>query len=387
MKLSLTIFLSGLCGALAFSVMPAGVSTTTRCNHNSPIQTTRLFSTTTEAPTTTTESTLAPLAKEKLIATAKRLKSANGVFIAGKEGKRELESAVEELENISEPPSPSDYKEDFLGDWTLLCTTATGKEGLDTSNLPAFLSREGPLKSIRDSITEAVNKYLTVQQRIRSENNDGVIDRIDHVLEYQPPAQLQEVLDNLPEQLSSLDINPLHVSKSKLVLVHKATVESASPLTVKLGLKGVVLNVAGTSTFLDPNGKDVAGINFPLGEFLQTGTFETTYMDHELRISRGKLGLVEQLRVFVRTDRMKKDKAFEEIIKGGAVVGQGVDAEMDVDEVTDPEFAPYDDSAPSDVETTNGADVEITAEAPSDVDDTTDPEFTDDYEGTEPNEI
>jgi hypothetical protein len=390
MKLSLAIFLSGLCGGLAFSVLPAGVS----FQHQHAVKeyatrNTRLFSTattsTTSNATETTGSLLRPLAKEKLIATAKRLKSENGVFIVGKQGKRELESAVTELEKISEPPSPTAYLEDFLGDWTLLCTTATDTEGVDTSRLPAFLNKEGPLKAIRDSITESVNKYLTVQQRIRSENDDGEIDRVDHVLEYKPPAKLQEVLDNLPEQLTSLNINPLHVSKSKLILVHKAEVVSESPLKVKLGLKGIILNVAGTSTFLEPNGNDVAGINIPFGEFLQTGTFETTYMDHELRISRGKLGIVEQLRVFVRTDRMMKDKAFQEIIESDVELGEGVTADIDVDETIDPEFAD-DDSLPSDVESTTDSDIDTTAESSSDVDATIDPTFADEEE-PEPNEI
>jgi hypothetical protein len=380
MKLSLTIFLSGLCGSLAFSVLPRGVSV----HQHAVKKDTRLFSTaTTSASSNTTmeDSPLIPLAKEKLIATAKRLKAENGVLIADKQGKRELQSAVAELEKISQPPSPTAYMEDFLGDWTLLCTTVVGNEGVDTSSLPAFLT------TVRDTITDNVNKYLTIQQRIRSLNDDGVIDRVDHVLEYKPPAKLQEILDNLPEQLTSLNINPLHVSKSKLVLVHNAEVVSESPLKVKLGLKNIILNVAGTSTFLEPDGADVAGINIPLGEFLQTGSFETTYMDHELRVSRGKLGVVDQVRVFVRTDRMMKDKAFQEIKESDVELGEGVKSDVDVDEVIDPEFAADESATDPDVEVTADSDVEVTAEDLSDdVDATIDPTFSDE-EDPEPDEL
>jgi len=62
-----------------------------------------------------------------------------------------------------------------------------------------------------------------------------------------------------------------------------------------------LVNVAGKSQFLDPKGQDIIGINSPLKEF-QAGTFETTYMDEDLRISRTKYGSSDILRVYVRSE-------------------------------------------------------------------------------------
>jgi hypothetical protein len=375
MKISVVAltFLSGLSSSLAFSV---NANKVVHHHNHAPLSSSRLFSSPMMDQTATEH------AVETVLGTAKQLKSEYGVFIIDKGAKKELERVVSTLESTSEPPSPDTYREHFLGDWTLLCTTAVGNEGVDTKSLP-FLNTNGPIKSIRDSIKKTVNKYLTVQQKIRSEGYDGEIDRVDHVLEYQPPEELQEVLDNLPEQLTSLNINPLHVSKSKLVLVHKASVESVTPLKTKLNLKSIVLNVAGTSTFLEPDGKDVAGINFPLGEFLQTGTFETTYMDRSLRISRGKLGLVDQLRIFERTNRVKKEQAYQEIIDSDVSLGQGVDAGMDVDEVVDPGFA--DDEQDNAVEAPS--DVETSFDDTVDVNEIVDPEFTDEDNVEAPSDV
>lgn len=238
-------------------------------------------------------------AKEQLLQVCRRLKEENGLFLVDSNAKKELQQAVSQLEALAEPYLSDSYVATLVGNWTLLCTTSTTDEGIDTTKVPEFF-RQGPLEKIRESIRRTLNDYLEVQQQIRSTNEDGTIDRIDHVLEYRPPKQLRDVLDNLPEQLNKVNINPLSVSKSKLILIHKATVESTVPLTTKLALQSIVLNVAGTSNVLDPKGKDILGLNFPLGEFLNSGTFETTYMDDTMRISRGKRGLVDQLRVFVR---------------------------------------------------------------------------------------
>mmetsp|Transcript_15303 Transcript_15303/g.31119 ORF Transcript_15303/g.31119 Transcript_15303/m.31119 type:complete len:343 (+) Transcript_15303:155-1183(+) len=269
-------------------------------------------------------------AKQALLETAKKLKSEYGSLLVEKSAKEEFKAAVEELENKSEPPSIEDYSDMFLGDWTLLCTTSTNNEGVDTSKLPFF--KQDPLKKIRDSIREAANKYIKVQQKVRSSKNDGVIDRIDNTIEYEPPESLRELLDNVPESLSQLNINPLHVSKSQLVLIHKATIESEMPLKTKLVLESIVLNVAGDSTYLEPNGADIAGINLPLGEFAGAGTFETTYLDDSLRISRGKQGFVEQLRVFVRSDKLAMQDALEEIVEKKASKQAVVDAQIEEEE-------------------------------------------------------
>ena len=86
-----------------------------------------------------------------------------------------------------------------------------------------------------------MNRSVKVLQRIRSTTDTTTVDRVDHVIEYMPPASLDEVLDNLPDALKSLNLNPLELTKSSVTLVHKAEIESITPkLTTKLSLQSVV---------------------------------------------------------------------------------------------------------------------------------------------------
>lgn len=177
-------------------------------------------------------------AKERLLDVAYDLKDDFGVFIVDSKAQKDLRKAVDDLEAVSNPPSFDDEsKKMFLGNWTLVCTTSSNTalpgqlaNGIDTSKLPFF--NQGPLKEIRN----ALNKCLVVQQVIMARNSDEV-DRIDHVLEYMPPKNLQEILDNLP----SLDINPFDVTQGKVVLVHDADVVKTGPgFSTKLNLDSII---------------------------------------------------------------------------------------------------------------------------------------------------
>ena len=180
-----------------------------------------------------------PLARSELLETAKRLKKENGVLIVDATAQETLKLAVERLEQVADPPSNTD---DLIGDWTLVCSTATASakgpleniKGFDTSKLPFF--NQGPFKDIRDLL----NKSLSVRQVIRTAESDG-IDRIDHVLEYHPPDFLSDILSGIPDPLKTLNINPLQVSAGKVILVHKADVTSVIPvMKTKLSLQSVV---------------------------------------------------------------------------------------------------------------------------------------------------
>ena len=76
-----------------------------------------------------------------------------------------------------------------------------------------------PFCGTMDRWPRFVNPFKTRPTSTFVSRNDGTIDRVDHVIETSPPEELRDVLDNLPQQLSTLKINPLHVSKSALTLV------------------------------------------------------------------------------------------------------------------------------------------------------------------------
>lgn len=246
-------------------------------------------------------------AKSSVLSLAQQLneESKTGVFIIDPSRKADLKCAVADLEAVCGPPTERS-RQLMLGDWTLLCTTntptrAAAGEGGTKQKLPFTLPKP-PYNPLQDKI----QKSFDVTQRIRADEEDSAtISQVDNVIEFTPFADtLGDLLGEdspLSGALKQLNLNPLEVSKSKVSLIHNAKVESISPaLRTKISLKSIVLNIAGKSQYLEPEGKDIVGLNVPLGELLNSGSFDTTYVDESIRISRGTIGFLDELRVFVR---------------------------------------------------------------------------------------
>ncbi|VEU41386.1 unnamed protein product [Pseudo-nitzschia multistriata] len=266
------------------------------------------------------------MAKEELLQLSRDFKEQYGVILIDTKAKESFRKAVEKLESVAEASTDSSM---LVGDWNLECSSASSgassKIEIDTNKIPFF--NEGPLKDIRSTLNDSVG----VVQRIKFGEMSNSIDAIDHIIDYRPPNQLSSFLKNIPDALKNLDINPLKVSDTKVVLKHKAEVEGTIPvIKTKLSLEAVVVNVAGESKNLDPNGEDVLGINIPFGEFLNAGSFDTTYVDDSMRISRSKVGPVDQIRVFVKADNTESD-ADEEVVAATVVE----DDDLDDDEIVD----------------------------------------------------
>merc|ERR1712038_1212626 len=199
-----------------------------------------------------------------------------------------------------------------IGDWELVCTTRKPTRGLPSEPTKLSLPFNLPKPPSPSALQDSVRKSISVVQRIKtSEESTDVIDRVDNVIEYTPLSLTDVIPEESPlKAIRGWNVNPLEVSKSKVTLIHKADVESLTPVyRTKIGLKSVVVTVAGTSQYLEPEGADVLGLNIPsVGDFLNSGTFDTTFVDENVRISRGKIaGVIDELRVFIRKGSSVED--------------------------------------------------------------------------------
>eukprot|EP00551_Chaetoceros_affinis_P006764 CAMPEP_0203673616 /NCGR_PEP_ID=MMETSP0090-20130426/13262_1 /ASSEMBLY_ACC=CAM_ASM_001088 /TAXON_ID=426623 /ORGANISM="Chaetoceros affinis, Strain CCMP159" /LENGTH=451 /DNA_ID=CAMNT_0050539313 /DNA_START=26 /DNA_END=1381 /DNA_ORIENTATION=- len=224
--------------------------------------------------------------------------SPTGIFITLPDAMDEFTSAASRLEAIT--PSMTEKEKDLLlGDWELVATSRK----ITSINVPKKSELPFELKS-PPKLSDSIRNSITVLQRIRSTSEESdEIDRVDHVIQYKPLTLSDLIPEDSPlSAIRSFNLNPLEVSKGKVILVHNAEIESVEPtLRTKLGLRSVVVNVAGTSQYLEADGEDILGLNIPsLGDFANGGSFDSTYVDENVRVSRGTLGFLEETRLFVR---------------------------------------------------------------------------------------
>lgn len=289
-------------------------------------------------------------ARDDLVALSHRLttsssrKSGSGenVFIRRPSDAIRLVREIDRLETIVAASSNRNEENSFqrrrrmkellVGDWTLIATayvpSSRFRGSVTNDNNKLNDSSERNSKGSHWFNDFQATPSIDVTQRIRCtasekgetqdeyDDDDGSttattteIDRVDNVIEISPPTTDES---NILFRL----LNPLSISKTKLVLIHNANIESVHPvLRTKIAWVSTVLNVAGSSStttssssvssnnqFFDANGQDLLGINNLFGEFINVGSFDTPYVDERVRVSRSPGPVFETVRVFVRKE-------------------------------------------------------------------------------------
>ncbi len=242
--------------------------------------------------------------RNELLYTAKSLteESPSGIFLTTPDAMDKFTKAAARLEAIT-PSMTQREKELLIGDWVLVATSRSLKR-TSKVEVPKEM-KKFPFNYLKTpKMNDKIRNSITVLQRIRRpEGEDNEINRIDHVIQYTPLTLSDFIPEKSPlSAIRSWNVNPLEVSQSKVTLIHNAQIESIEPvLRTKIGLKSVVVNVAGKSQYLEAEGADVLGLNIPsIGDFANSGYFDSTYVDENVRVSRGTIGFLEEVRLFVR---------------------------------------------------------------------------------------
>jgi len=273
-------------------------------------------------------------ARDDLVTLSQTLTSSNGSGGSSSKFIRRPSDALrllKEIDRLEAMVASSNYNDDnnfqrrrrkkelLVGDWTLIATA-----NVPSSRFRGTTTKDNKMNESSDRNSKGFEWFndlkeapsIEVTQRIRCTANEKAqadgddnatttmeIDRVDNVIEISPPSTDD---NNILLRL----LNPLSISKTKLVLIHNANIESVHPvLRTKIAWVSTVLNVAGPSStssssnqLFDSNGQDLLGINNLFGEYLNVGSFDTPYVDERVRVSRSPGPVFETVRVFVRKE-------------------------------------------------------------------------------------
>ena len=168
-------------------------------------------------------------------------------------------------ESAAAPSSSSAHA--LLGDWTLIATANLPPRGRGRKVDESVETTTKIKETLLDSLREAIKRSIGVIQRIRSVGESGIIDRVDNVIEFVPLETLDGILpeyfpfgsssssSSLAPKLDKLldFVNPLKLKKAKVVLVHKAEVESSMPvLRTKLAWTSSIRESPSSAAFVRP---------------------------------------------------------------------------------------------------------------------------------------